>query len=168
MNIEFLQLHDYPSHDIFKDVLREHIFRLQRHFPDCSRGVMVKGWRSPLGDWARGSDACPGLEALKDYVTELLPMPDWDFFTWFEILEPGGTVGIMKHFEHQYVARYTIEGFGSMTFRMGKKIETIAVVPGQIVISPGIADASIPDSAQERRISIVINANMVFKGTAAA
>lgn len=163
MKISFLQIRDYPSHDLFRDTLREHILRLQRHFPDCSRHIMVQGWRSPIGDWARGSTACPGLKALKDFVADLLPGPDWDFFTWFEVLEPGGTMKTVKAFEHQWVARYTIEGFGSMTFTMGKKVETIAVVPGQIVISPGIADASILDGAQERRISVVINANMVYK-----
>ncbi len=163
MNIDFLQIHDYPSHDLFKETLQEHILRLQRHFPDCSRHLMVKGWRSPIGDWARGSTACPGLAALKQFVLDLLPGPDWDFFTWFEVLEPGGTMGTCKHFEHQWVGRYTLAGSGSMTFILGKKVETIGVVPGQIVISPGIADDSIPDGAQERRISVVINANMVYK-----
>jgi hypothetical protein len=166
MNIDFIQVHDYPNHDLHKDALRDHAFRLQRIFPDCSRHIMVKGWRSPIGDWKRGSTACPDLKALKDFVHDLLPGPEWDFFTWFEVLEPGGTVGIMKHFEHQWVARYMIEGFGSMTFNLGKRTETIAVVPGQIVISPGIADASIPDAVQERRIAVVVNANMVFKVSA--
>ena len=166
MNIDFLQIHDYPSHDLFQDTLREHILRLQRHFPDCSRHLMVQGWRSPIGDWSRGSTVCPGLAALKDFVRDLLPGPEWDFFTWFEVLEPGGTMGIVKSFEHQWVARYTIEGSGTMSFNMGKKAEKIAVVPGQIVISPGIADASILDGAQSRRISVVINANMVWKGAA--
>lgn len=163
MKIDFLQILDYPSHDLFKDALRDYILRLQRLFPDCSRHIMIQGWRSPIGDWARGSNACPGLEVLKDYVTELLQWPDWDFFTWFEVLEPGGTMGTCKHFEHQWVARYTIEGFGSMSFDLGKKVTTIAVAPGQIVISPGIADGSIQDGTQSRRISIVINANMVCK-----
>lgn len=166
MNIDFLQIHDYPSHDLFKNTLQDHILRLQRHFPDCSRDIMVKGWRSPIGDWARGSAACPGLAALKDFIHDLLPGPEWDFFTWFEVMEAGGTMGRVKHFEHQWVARYTIQGFGSMSFILGTRTETIGVVPGQIVISPGIADDSVLDGAQERRISVVLSANMVYKGAA--
>lgn len=167
MNIQFLQIHDYPGHDQHKAALTEHVLRLQRHFPDCSRHLMVKGWRSPIGDWARGSTACPGLKALKDFTTELLPGgPDWDFFTWFEVMEPGGTMDRVKHFEHQQVARYTIEGSGPMTFNLGNRTETVEVAPGQIVISPGIADDQAPEPAKDRRIAVVINANMVYKGAA--
>ncbi len=168
MNSDFLRTHEYPGHDLHKEALTEHVLRLQRHFPDCSRHLMVKGWRSPIGDWSRGSTACPGLKALKDFTTELLPGPDWDFFTWFEVTEPGGTMGLAKHFEHQWVARYTIEGHGSMTFNLGKKSETVEIKPGEIIISPGIADDFATEPAQDRRVTVVINANMTWKmGTAA-
>lgn len=157
-----IRTYDFPSSELLRNQLAVFIIGLAARFPDCSRKIMIDGWRSPIGDWLSGSALCPGLADLQAFVKERLPPSfDWDFLTWFEIVEPGGTILPHRHFEHQYVAHYTVEGTGDMVVSIGTKVERVAIESGRIVIVPGLALNSVPDPIEGIRISAVLNANMV-------
>ncbi len=124
---------------------------------------MQNGWRSPIGDWAHPTYGCAELNTLKTYIAELWKPLEWDFFTWFEIIEEGGTMKPHSHFEHQRVVHYLIAGSGQMLFEQGNKGASINLLPGEIVTVQGITKNSIPDPVSERRIAVVLNANGVVR-----
>ena len=154
-----VEIHYFPNSLIIKKELLDFIFRLHRRFPDCSRSIMENGWRSPIGDWAKGSTLCLNLFALKKYLAEILEPDEWDFFTWFEILEIGGTMKPHNFIEHSFTAHYLVEGRAEMIVEQGKKGAWVDMIPGQMIIFSSFAKISIPKPISQRTISVVLNGN---------
>ncbi len=95
-------------------------------------------------------------------------MPEkYDFFTWFEVVDKGGTVAAHNHFEHQRVAHYHVAGGGEIVFEKGKAGAWVELLPGEVVIVDGLTKNSIPNPVAEKRIAVVINGNWVVNSAEA-
>lgn len=163
MSDSFVELYRFDQTEEIRVKLTEFIMKLCDRFADCSRGIMTHGWRSPEGDWQRGTLKSEELTRVKRFVENRLPWPTWDFRTFFEVAQPGGTITNHVHIEFQYVAHYFVEGDGQIEFKLGQKIEAVDVVPGLIAIVPAIAGDSVTKPLARRRISAVLNSSMVVQ-----
>jgi len=159
----FVELYRFDQTEEIRVKLTEFIMKLRDRFVDCSRGIMTHGWRSPEGDWQSGMLKSEELTRIKRFVENRLPWPTWDFRTFFEVAQPGGTIANHVHIEFQKVAHYFVEGDGQIEFKLGQKIETVEVIPGLIAIVPAIAGDSVTRPLAHRRISAVLNSSMVVQ-----
>ncbi len=159
MLADFVTVRDFPNPSSVKKDLLDFVSKLRWRFPDCSRGIMENGWRSPIGDWGKGVTLCPNLFALKKYIAEILQPDEWDFFCWFEILESGGTMKPHNFVEHSYTVHYLIEGRAEMIVEQGKKGAWVDMIPGQMIIFSSMAKVSIPKPISQRAVSVVLNCN---------
>ena len=70
MICSLLETHEFPDAEKIRNGLLNFINKLFSRFPDCSRGIVQNGWRSPIGDWAHPSYGCAELNTLKTYIAE--------------------------------------------------------------------------------------------------
>jgi hypothetical protein len=159
----FVELYRFDQSEEIRAKLTGFIMKLYARFSDCSRGLMIDGWRSPEGDWERGEMKSEELTQIKRFVEDKLPWPTWDFRTFFEVGQPGGTITNHVHIEFQNVAHYFVEGDGPIEFKLGQKIEMVDVTPGLIAIVPAIVGDSVTRPLAHRRISAVLNSSMVVQ-----
>lgn len=168
--IEAVQLHFLKNHERINEGLLAFALKLQSGFPDCSRGVMPRGWRSPEGQWSRGSANCAELQVVKRFVASVLPtdagLVGWDFASFFTVMSAEGEILAHNNIEASCVVVYHVEGRGELTFQMGLKEESVATMPGLIAIFPAIMKNLVRPITCSRHVSLVLNAIQVRRAAA--
>lgn len=158
MTADLVQVYQFPGQAQIQHGLIDFAEGLRKTWPASKLGVMTLGWSSPKGDW-EGSWLCPELLDVKNYFRDRLPSGDWELIAWFNILEPGGTIGLHNHYQAEFAIAYHVKGEGGLLVDYGDKSDMIPAVPGRMALFPGTLMHSVPQPVPSRRYSISINAH---------
>lgn len=126
---------------------------------------MPRGWRSPLGQWSRGSVECKELTVVKRFVESLLPTDNgligYDFEAFFNIMSQGGEILSHNNIEASSVVVYHVEGRAALTFQAGVEVQSIATVPGLIAIFPAFLKQFVKPISCSQYVSIELSTREV-------
>ncbi len=156
-----LKVYQFDDHQRIEQNLVDFIDQVREAFPFTKLRVMKYGWSSPKGDW-EGSWLSPEVLEIKNFFVSKLPAGPWELFTWFNVLEPGGTIGSHDHIQADWAAAYHISGPGDLLMDLGPRVEMLPAYPGRLAVFPGTMEHSVPQPVAWKRYSLSINAH--FKG----
>lgn len=153
-----LRVKQFTHHSSVERELIDSVEKLRKTSPHTVLGVMTLGWTTPKVNYAQ----CPfkPLEGIKDLFLSELPPAQYDLFYWFNILDPGGTIGNHNHYQADFAMAYHIKGGSGLLIDLGTKCEILPPTPGRMAIFPAAVYHAVPQPAIEKRYSLSFNAHL--------
>ncbi len=158
-NMSSVQVYQFDEAQRIKDGLLLFTKTLRKAFPHSALGVMRNGWSSPKGEW-EGSWLCSeALEVKNFFRSKLSSSAQYEIFTWFNILENGGSIGSHDHYLAEWVGVYHIEGPGDLVCDTNQGVEWVPAIEGRLAIFKGDVKHAVPGPVRQPRISLTMNAH---------
>ncbi len=153
-----LRVRQFPQYSAVERRLINSAEALRKISPGTHLKVMTRGWCTTKLNYAQ----CPSadLEGIKDLFLSEIPAAHYDLFFWFNILDPGGTIGNHNHHLADFSMAYHIKGGSALLIDLGTRSEILPPAPGRMAIFPATVYHAVPQPAIEKRYSLSFNAHL--------